>query len=89
MSVIKYGKTFPEFVKRFRLENGLSQADLAYELGVHPQYVSNIERGVTRNCVAFASRLFGVVEKKREPYLIDLISEGAATSASLRRKRKK
>lgn len=39
---VKFGKT----VKRIRLEKEMSQGDLAKILGVHPTYISGIERGV-------------------------------------------
>ncbi len=38
----KFGKR----VKEIRLEKDMSQADLAKILGVHPTYISGIERGV-------------------------------------------
>jgi|TARA_B100002003_G_C13857272_1_gene419898 transcriptional regulator with XRE-family HTH domain len=39
---VKFGKT----VKKIRLEKEMSQGDLAKVLGVHPTYISGIERGV-------------------------------------------
>jgi len=33
-------------IKQVREERGLTQADLAAKVGVHPMYVSRIERGV-------------------------------------------
>ena len=38
--------TFGKNVKKIRLEKKMSQGDLAKILGVHPTYISGIERGV-------------------------------------------
>lgn len=38
----KFGKR----VKKIRLSKGMSQGDLAKILGVHPNYISGIERGL-------------------------------------------
>ena len=43
---VKFGKK----VKELRLQKKMSQGDLAKLLGVHPTYISGIERGV-RNMV--------------------------------------
>lgn len=75
MSVLKYGRTFPEFVKRFRYENNLSQQSLAYQMGIHAQYVSNVERGVQQSHLGFAALLLPVVDEDRKKYLLDLIAE--------------
>ena len=37
---------FAKKVKKIRLEKGMSQGDLAKILGLHPTYISGIERGV-------------------------------------------
>lgn len=36
---------FSKNLKKFRLEKGLSQEDLADECGLHRTYVSSVERG--------------------------------------------
>lgn len=36
---------FSKNLKKFRLEKGLSQEDLAHECGLHRTYVSSVERG--------------------------------------------
>jgi transcriptional regulator with XRE-family HTH domain len=38
--------TFGKRVKEIRLQKNMSQADLAKVLGLHPTYISGIERGV-------------------------------------------
>jgi len=38
--------TFGKNVKKIRTDKGMSQGDLAKILGVHPTYISGIERGV-------------------------------------------
>lgn len=81
MSVIKFGKDLPTFVKRFREDMELSQEDLAKRMGVHGQYVSNIERGVSKSCLGFTSRLMPLVGSERRPYLMDLVAEATAQKA--------
>lgn len=39
-------KRFGKRVRTIRLKKGMSQGDLAKILGVHPNYISGIERGV-------------------------------------------
>ena len=39
---VKFGKK----VKEIRLAKNMSQGDLAKKLGVHPTYISGIERGI-------------------------------------------
>jgi transcriptional regulator with XRE-family HTH domain len=78
MSYAKYGQTISEFTKRFRLEAGLTQRELADAMGVHSQYVSNIERGRHPRPVTFASLLLEHVDAGRSKFLIDLMKEAAA-----------
>jgi len=75
--VFKYGRDIPEFVKRFREDYGLSQSELAKRLGVHKQYVSNVERGVNDNPLGFVGLLYMVLPKERAAYLTDLVSEAS------------
>jgi transcriptional regulator with XRE-family HTH domain len=37
--------SFSKNLKKFRLEKGLSQEELAHECGLHRTYVSSVERG--------------------------------------------
>ncbi len=75
MSLIRFGSSVPRFVKILREDMRWSQGDLAKQLGVHPQYVSNVERGVNKNPVAFCSLLFAICPRDRRDYLVDLISD--------------
>lgn len=84
MSVIKYGKDIPTFVLRLRQEMGWSQSDLANLIGVNPQYVSNIERGINRSFVGFAAKLYPVISVERQQYLSDLIAETSSDNAVAR-----
>ena len=81
MSVFRYGKDVPDFVLRFRRERGMTQLELANLMGVHAQYVSNVERRVNKSYISFGSLLLPVVEKARRPYLIDLIGEASSQRA--------
>lgn len=88
MSVIKYGKDLPTFVKNFRCDMGWSQEDLAKQMGYEGgQYVSNVERKQSKSFIAFASRLLPLVGPKRKPYLIDLIAEESSQRAVARLKK--
>lgn len=86
VSVIKFGRDIPTFVRRFREDMGLSQSELGKRLKIHGQYVSNVERGVAKNPIAFCSLLFNICPKDRQTYLTDLIAEAGAERA-LRRVR--
>ena len=44
-------------VKRFRVERGLSQEDLAFECGLHRTYVSGVERGVRNPTVTALEKI--------------------------------
>ena len=50
---IKFGKR----VKEIRLKKQMSQGDLAKILGVHPTYISGIERGVRNMALKNIERL--------------------------------
>ena len=50
-------KKFGEKVKEIRLNNNMSQADLAKILGVHPMDISGIERGVQNIALKNIERL--------------------------------
>ncbi len=75
MSILKFGKDLPTFTKRFRLEEGWSQSQMAKLLGIDPQYISNIERGVQRGGISFATKLLTICPDERTPFLIDLMME--------------
>lgn len=81
VSVIKYGKDIPTFVRNLRRDLQLSQSELGAQLGVHGQYVSNVERGKMKSYVGFVSLLYTVCPKDRKPYLQDLLSDAAANHA--------
>lgn len=87
MSVIKFGKDLPTFVRRFREEMRWSQSDMGYFMGVHGQYVSNVERGVCKSHAAFAARMMPLIDPDRRPYLMDLIEVEASEKAVQRVKR--
>ena len=84
MSIFKFGKDFPTFVKRFRTERGLTQKELADQMGVHAQYVSNVERAVNKSYIGFGALLLPIVERERKPFLLDLIGEASSQKAVVR-----
>jgi len=64
-SMYKMGRTVGEFTKRYRETNSLTQGDLAHKLGVHAQYVSNIERGTHKGAIAFAKSFSKIIKDKK------------------------
>ena len=48
---------FGKRVKEIRLKKAMSQSDLAKNLGVHPTYISGIERGVRNMALKNIERL--------------------------------
>lgn len=59
---IKFGKK----VKEIRLKKDMSQGDLAKILGVHPTYISGIERGVRNMALKNIERLANALGIKIE-----------------------
>ena len=59
-----------QFLKRLRKVNKLSQAELAKKIGVHTQFISNIERGL---CL-IPHKKFKKISKLLNTPLIDLIN---------------
>jgi transcriptional regulator with XRE-family HTH domain len=84
MSIFKFCKDFPTFVKRFRKEREWTQKDLADQMGVHAQYVSNVERAVNKSYIGFGALLLPLVERERKPFLLDLIGEASSQKAVVR-----
>lgn len=87
MSVVRFGKDIPTFVRNLRHDLNLTQAELANRLGVTPQYVSNVERGQHKDPIMFCSVLLQVIPKDRETYLLDLMLEAMSTKAHNRLKK--
>lgn len=81
MSLIRYGHDVPTFVKTLRADLGLSQTELGKMIGVHGQYVSNVERGVHKNPIGFVSLLFTICPRDRKEYLMDLASDAGSARA--------
>lgn len=88
MSLIKFGGDIPTFVKRLREDLGISQTELGNMLGVHGQYVSNVERRVHKNPIGFCSLLYQICPKDRREYLTDLIADSGSQKAILKLKKK-
>lgn len=60
-------------VRRFRLEAGLSQEQLAFEADMKRSYVSDLERGVRNPTVQALGRLAAAL--KVEPYRLLVVSD--------------
>lgn len=88
MSLIKFGGNIPTFVKRLREDLEISQTELGNMLGVHGQYVSNVERGIHKNPIGFCSLLYQICPRDRREYLTDLIADSGSQKAVLRLKKK-
>lgn len=81
MSILKFGKDIPTFTKRLRRDMDWTQLNLAEQIGVHPQYVSNVERGKMKTYLSFASLLYNICPRDRKPYLMDLMADASANHA--------
>lgn len=90
MSAYKYGRTVPEFIKKYREEFGLTQSGLAkilkYKSG---QYVSNVERGLDLNPQGICVKLSRHLDRSRSRWLAELLIENRAQSISEKFKRSK
>lgn len=71
----KFDGTVAKFVLEFRNRNDLTQADLADRLGVHPQYVSNVERGVHKAPVTFCALMIPLLRPRDVKFLTDMVNE--------------
>lgn len=60
-------------VRRFRLEAGLSQEQLAFEADMKRSYVSDLERGVRNPTVQALGRLAAAL--KVEPYRLLVVGD--------------
>lgn len=50
-------KSFGEAVQEIRIENGLSQDELASRIGMQRTYISDVERGVRNTSISNAKRI--------------------------------
>ena len=89
------GRIFGEFIRGAREVSGLSQAQVASQLGLKsPQFISNIERGIAplpRTQVAALSKILKIskddildalVEDIRHSYMNAIQEEGVPTANS-------
>lgn len=82
MSMYKWGLSVPDFVKNYRRKHNLTQLQLANMLKVHPQYVSNVERGTHKDPVAFCAKLGKLLPQDQWSHLVSLVSDSVAESTS-------
>ena len=57
MSEEVLARRFGELVRRLRREQGYSQEDFAFRVGLHQTYVSSIERGERNVTIGTASKI--------------------------------
>jgi transcriptional regulator with XRE-family HTH domain len=90
MSAYKFGRTIPEFIRRYRQDMGLSQADLARTLRYKSgQYISNVERGLKINPQGLCVKLSRQLDKSRSAWLAELLIENRAQMIGEKFKRSK
>lgn len=77
MSVYRFGRTVAEFTKRYRESRvpAWTQEDLADRLDVHPQYISNVERGAHKAPIAFVKRFVKILDQDRARHLYGLVAD--------------
>lgn len=88
MSLYKHGRTVPEFVRKYREAEGLTQEQLAKKIKVNSQYISNVERGHRPNYVGLSVRLIRVLPTNLKDHLFELLMEDYAELLSKRLRRK-
>lgn len=59
-------KDFGQKLKSLRKQKKLSQAQLANKLGVHPTYISSLERGLRNPSLKVIDRIASALEIGRE-----------------------
>jgi transcriptional regulator with XRE-family HTH domain len=75
MAHYKYGNNIKEFVLKYRQREGITQAQLASMLHVHPQYVSNVERGIYEAPVMFSYNFSSLLGDEESKYFLSLLDE--------------
>lgn len=55
-------KSFGEAVQELRIERGLSQEDLASQIGMQRTYISDVERGIRNTSISNAKRIAKALE---------------------------
>lgn len=61
-------------IKEARIAAGLSQGDLAYKLGYStPQFVSNLERGVSLPPIKSMKKIARIIQGKEEPLAFKIL----------------
>lgn len=74
----RWGTSVSEYVKNFRIENGLSQGDLGKQIGIHPNVVSKVERGLYQVPYFIVWRMLPIIDDaRRGAHLIDLIQDAS------------
>jgi transcriptional regulator with XRE-family HTH domain len=65
-------KRFAELVRRLRLEAALSQEDLAAKAGLHPTYISRLERGLRAPSLVVVAQLAEALSKSLSELMLEL-----------------
>lgn len=55
-------KSFGEAVQEIRIERGLSQEELASQIGMQRTYISDVERGIRNTSISNAKRIARALE---------------------------
>lgn len=63
--------SYGDELRKWREDSGRTQAELAGDVDVHPQYISDIERGVRRPGMRVALSIRRVTEGAVGPDLLD------------------
>lgn len=75
MTAVRFNGSVSDFVRSYREETGMTQNDLAKVMKVHPQYVSNVERGIHKGAVTFCAMLIPHLDDTKTKVLVDLMQE--------------
>jgi transcriptional regulator with XRE-family HTH domain len=82
VSASELSRRFGDAVRRERVKAGLSQEALAERAGLHPTYISMVERGVRNATLEVAGRLARGLEMS----LLELIAETVGPAGRGRRR---
>lgn len=68
-------ETFGAVIRQWRAEHGVSQEELAERIGLHPNYVGNIERGERNISLEVMSRIGAHLGYERPADLLEALKQ--------------
>ena len=75
MEKLEFNQKFGAYLKKLRVDRNLTQADIAADMGINPQNVSEIERGKVSPTLYWIDRLSKVFKIEPESFIRGFYSE--------------